>query len=73
MNNARIHDELRRIDGELSRLELLRTSIIHKMTSQRSVDRASSKLLPFPNPLAITERPSPSSEWPIGTPPNERL
>jgi hypothetical protein len=67
MNEATMHDELRRIDGELSSLERLRTSIIHKMTAQHSADRASSKLLPFPNQTAITERPSPSSEWPAGT------
>lgn len=71
MSNVNLNDELQRIDMQLTELEDLRTSIVHKMVAQIPTDIGSSNLLPFPNPTAITGRPSLSYEWPIGALPPE--
>jgi hypothetical protein len=71
LSSANLHDELQMVDMQLSKLEDLRTSIVHRMIAQLPVDTRSSNLLPFPRPSAITERSSLPSEWPIGTRPTE--
>src|SRR4030081_1237966 len=71
LSSANLHNELQMVDMQLSKLEDLRTSIVHRLIAQLPVDTRSSNLLPFPRPSAITERSSLPSEWPIGTRPTE--
>jgi hypothetical protein len=71
LSKGNLSDELERIDIELAKLENLRTSTINRMGNQLPDKIGSSNLYPFPEPDGISERPSISSEWPIGVPSTE--
>jgi hypothetical protein len=61
-----LHEELKKIDQELSKLEERRTEIINRMSGLNRPTRGSSTVLYFPNGITISESPINCAEkWPI--------
>ena len=68
MKKRTLYEELAIVDGALAELEERRTNIVNRIDAGNSRERGSSKVLSFPNRVAVISSPRGfDDDWPKGS------